>query len=88
MAKDAPAEVQKSEPSRLEKLRAQFSDLQKRVPDLKLVRVEPSAELERKGHVLATWGRTRVAHVVEPPHTIDDAECAVLEVTIANLSRS
>jgi hypothetical protein len=89
--KDAPAQEPapaKSEPSRLEVLRAKFAELQKRVPGLTVERVEPSKEAEEKGHVTAKWGRTRVSHVVEPPYSIDQSEAAVLEVVIAQLTVS
>jgi len=85
--KDAPIEPVR-EPSRLDTLRAAFAELQKRVTDLKVKRVEPSEKDEQKGYVVASWGRTRVAQVVEGKGTIDDAECAVLEVAIAHLTVS
>lgn len=90
MAKqDPPAEIHKTAADpRLSELREKFAALQKRVHDLRLVRVEPSEENERKGHVLVTWARTRIAHVVEPPFSIDDSERIVLETALTHLSRS
>lgn len=86
--KDAPAKA--PEPSRLEVLRAKFAELQARIPDLKLETVAPDPDPENgsKGYTLAKWGRTRVAQVVEPPHTPESAERAVLEVVIAHLTVS
>ena len=73
---------------RIEALRARVAELQKRVSDLKIEIVPPSEKDSQKGYVLAKWGRTRVAQVVEGKGTIDDAECAVLEVAIAHLTVS
>lgn len=86
MPKDTPAKA--PEPSRLEVLRAKFAELQARIPDLKLVRVEPSAEAEQKGYVLASWSRTRVSQVCEGAISPDDAERLVLESTCAHLTGS
>lgn len=88
MSKDAPAKA--PEPSRLEVLRAKFAELQARVPDLKLETVPPNPDPDNgsKGYTLAKWGRTRVAQVVEPPHTPDSAEQAVLEVVLAHFAVS
>lgn len=72
------------EPSRLEQLRA---ELKKLAPHVKVERVEAVPDAKdapgSKAHVKASWDRKRVAHVVEPPHSLDDAEMAVLSVVIA-----
>lgn len=94
MPKDVPAQESAPlpetarEPSRLETLRTKITELRTRVPDLKVEVIEASAKDEVKGHVKASWGRTRVSHVVEPPFTLDQSEIAVLEVVIANLTVS
>lgn len=64
--------------TRLAELRA---ELKRVAPLVKVERVEATAD--GKAHVKASWERKRVAHVVEPPYTADDAEIAVLSVVIA-----
>lgn len=64
-------------------LRAAVAELRKRVPDLKVERIEGSADT--KPHVKASWGRTRVADVADSPRTLDQCEIAVLEVVLSNL---
>lgn len=89
MAKDAPAELAPEvltppvakAPTRLETLRAKLAEI---APGVKVERVEADAKAESKAHVKCSFGRKRVAHVVEPPHSLDDAECAVLTVVIAH----
>ena len=70
----------------LDALRAAVADLKKRVPGLKVERIE--GDDDTKPHVKASWGRTRVADVADPPRTLDQCEIAVLEVVLANLTVS
>lgn len=84
MAKDAPPDAPVPELSRLDALRAAVAKL----PAVTVKRVDAVPDSDKisgsKAYVLASWGNKRVAHVVEPPFSLDDAEIAVLSVVLAN----
>lgn len=80
-----PQDAPTAKSDRLGELRAELKRLDP-AGSVKVERVD--ATKDSKGHVKASWERKRVAHVVEPPHTLDDAEIAVLAVVTATLRGS